>query len=225
MDSLKKQVGYASVDYIEDGMTVGLGTGSTAYYMVEKLGEKVQAGDLTVTAVTTSKRTADQARSLGIPLKDLDEVDHIDLTIDGADEIDPDFQGIKGGGGAHLLEKIVASYSDRVIWIVDQSKMVAQLGAFPLPLEVIPFGHQKLIADLKDRGYAAELRQAGGQPFITDHDNYVIDLHLEAIQDAHALATELIQLPGVVEHGLFLDMVNTVLVGEGDQVVTYQARD
>lgn len=225
MESLKKQVGYASVEYIKDGMTVGLGTGSTAYYMVEKLGQEIQQGNLNITAVTTSKKTAEQAESLGIPLKDLDEVDWIDVTIDGADEIDPEFQGIKGGGGAHLIEKIVASYSDQVIWIVDESKMVDELGAFPLPLEVIPFGHKKLCKILEQKGYQPAIRQTeAGQLFRTDNDNLVIDLHLESIQAPHALAQELSQLPGVVEHGLFLDMVDIVLVGRNGQVETLNAR-
>lgn len=225
MESLKKQVGYASVEYIKDGMTVGLGTGSTAYYMVEKLGQEIQEGNLNITAVTTSKKTAEQAESLGIPLKDLDEVDWIDVTIDGADEIDPEFQGIKGGGGAHLIEKIVASYSDQVIWIVDESKMVDELGTFPLPLEVIPFGHKKLEKILREKGYQPAIRQTeAGQLFRTDNDNLVIDLHLGSIKDPHPLAQELSQLPGVVEHGLFLDMVDIVLVGRNGQVETLNAR-
>ena len=224
MESLKKQVGYASVNYIKDGMTVGLGTGSTAYYMVEKLGQEIKKGNLNITAVTTSKKTAEQAESLGIPLKDLNEVDWIDVTIDGADEIDPQFQGIKGGGGAHLIEKIVASYSNQVIWIVDESKMVNQLGDFPLPLEVIPFGHQKLEKILQEKGYHPETRLTKeGQLFTTDNDNFIIDLHLKNITDPHALAQELSQLPGIVEHGLFLDMVDIVLVGRNGQVETLKA--
>ena len=137
-NELKSLVGKKSVEWIKDGMTVGLGTGSTVYYMVEELGRRVKDENLKITGVTTSIRTANQAKSLGIPLKSVDTVDHIDITIDGADEISSDFQGIKGGGAALLYEKIVATNSDKVMWIVDESKMVDKLGRFPLPVEVIP---------------------------------------------------------------------------------------
>ena len=140
-DELKAQTGQESVNYIKSGMIVGLGTGSTVRYMVDELGKRVQAGKLTgITGITTSSRTAKQAKALGITIKDIDEVDHIDLCIDGADEVSDDFQGIKGGGGALLWEKIVANASNKIIWIVDESKLVHQLGKFPLPIEVIPFG-------------------------------------------------------------------------------------
>lgn len=219
MEALKKKVGYASVDYIENGMVVGLGTGSTAYYMVERLGQRIQGEGLEVICVTTSKKTAEQACELGIPLRSLDEVDRIDLTIDGADEIDPNFQGIKGGGGALLVEKIVASYSDKIIWIVDESKLVPQLGAFPLAVEVIPFGHQALKNKLEQLGYRPKLREDGtGHCFKTDNDNYIIDLHLEKIEDPYALSRQLLDMPGVVEHGLFLDMADLVLVGKDGEV-------
>ena len=132
-NELKSLVGKKSVEWIKDGMTVGLGTGSTVYYMVEELGRRVKDENLKITGVTTSIRTANQAKSLGIPLKSVDTVDHIDITIDGADEISSDFQGIKGGGAALLYEKIVATNSDKVMWIVDESKMVDKLGRFPLP--------------------------------------------------------------------------------------------
>lgn len=138
-NELKSLVGKKSVEWIKDGMTVGLGTGSTVYYMVEELGRRVKDENLKITGVTTSIRTANQAKSLGIPLKSVDTVDHIDITIDGADEISSDFQGIKGGGAALLYEKIVATNSDKVMWIVDESKMVDKLGRFPLPVEVIPY--------------------------------------------------------------------------------------
>lgn len=221
MEQLKKQVGYASVDYIEDGMTVGLGTGSTAYYMVERLGEKIQAGDLNIQAVTTSQRTAAQAQALGIPLVSLNQADRIDLTIDGADEVDPQLNGIKGGGGAHLIEKMVAYHSDRVIWIVDDSKLVDQLGAFPLPVEVIPSGYVPLQDHFNREDEIAQLRlNDQGAPFTTDHGNYILDLHLGQISHPQALAQELEALPGVVEHGLFLGLCDLVLVGQAGQVKT-----
>ena len=140
-------------------------------------------------------------------------MDHIDLTIDGADEINNTFQGIKGGGAAHLWEKIVAINSDKNMWIVDSSKMVDELGAFPLPLEVIPYGSQQLLKRLEAKGYQPEFRMKDNQRVTTDSNNYVIDLHLGQIVDPHKLALELDQMTGIVEHGLFLDMVNTVIVG------------
>ena len=141
---MKEMVGKQAATYIESGMTVGLGTGSTAYYFVEEIGRRVKEEGLDIIGVTTSKRTKEQAEKLGIPLKSVDEVDFIDVTVDGADEIAPDFSGIKGGGGALLFEKIVAEQSKRIIWIVDESKMVDYLGRFPLPVEVIPYGSEQL---------------------------------------------------------------------------------
>lgn len=149
--NLKKMVGYKAAEFVKDGMIVGLGTGSTAYYMVEAIGKRVKEEGLSIVGVTTSHRTTDQARELGIPLKDIDEVDHIDVTIDGADEISDDFQGIKGGGAAHLFEKMVANLSEEIIWIVDDSKMVSKLGAFPLPVEVVKFGCGQVLKRLKKR--------------------------------------------------------------------------
>ncbi|WP_137597904.1 ribose-5-phosphate isomerase RpiA [Paucilactobacillus kaifaensis] len=224
-NELKKQVGQEAVKYIKDGMIVGLGTGSTVRYMVDALGARVQNEKLNIVGVTTSLRTTKQAQDLGITIKDIDEVDHIDLTIDGADEIDDNFQGIKGGGGAHLWEKIVATNSNKIMWIVDESKMVHQLGAFPLPVEVIPFGSQHVFDELKKRGYKPEFRLTNGNKFLTDQKNYVIDLHLERIGDPFALADELIKMVGVVEHGFFLDMVNTVIVGRESGPEILQARD
>lgn len=212
---LKEMVGKEACKHIKSGMTVGLGTGSTAYHMVAEVGRMIKEENLTITGVTTSTQTLIQARELGIPLASIDEVDHIDITIDGADEIDPNFLGIKGGGAALLYEKIVATYSDKVIWIVDESKMVPQLGKFPLPVEVIPFGSQQIFNILEKRGYRPTFRKTSDGEFLhTDSGNYIIDLHLEAITNPHALAEELIHMTGVVEHGLFLDMTNFVIVGE-----------
>src|SRR5690625_4214422 len=160
-------------------MTVGLGTGSTAYYMVEALGERIKKEGLSVTGVTTSKRTQIQAESLGIPLKDIDEVEKVDLTIDGADEIDENFQGIKGGGGALLFEKVVATYSDQVIWIVDDSKLVTHLGKFPLPVEVVPFGSKQVYRLFEEKELRPEFRETEeGTLYKTDGGHYIIDLHL-----------------------------------------------
>ncbi len=221
-NALKEQTGKESVKYIKSGMIVGLGTGSTVKYMVDELGKQVQEGKIKdIIGVTTSNRTAKQARDLGITIKDIDDVDYIDLTIDGADEISDDFQGIKGGGGALLWEKIVANASNKVMWIVDESKLVHKLGAFPLPVEVIPFGSQHVFDRLEKKGYKPTWRMDGDKKFRTDENNYIIDLHLGEIDDPKALADELIHMVGIVETGLFLNRVNDVIVGtpEGPKVL------
>ncbi|WP_062805891.1 ribose-5-phosphate isomerase RpiA [Enterococcus pernyi] len=217
--NLKQLVGIKAAEFVEDGMIVGLGTGSTAYYMVEEIGRRMREEGLKITGVTTSSGTKAQAESLGIPLKSIDEVPVVDLTIDGADEISADFQGIKGGGAALLFEKIVASYSKQTIWIVDGSKMVDQLGRFPLPVEVIPYGSQQLMRFFKEKNYQPVLRQTEtGEIVVTDSGHYIIDLHLERIEDPEKLATYLDQLVGVVEHGLFLNMVSKVVVASENGV-------
>lgn len=222
--NLKEMVGEKAAEYVKDGMVVGLGTGSTAYYMVEAIGRRVKEG-LDIVGVTTSNRTKEQAEGLGIPLKSVDEVDRIDLTIDGADEISNDFQGIKGGGAAHLFEKIVADNSDKVIWIVDDSKMVETLGAFPLPVEVIPYGSQQLFRTFEQKGYKPAFRKTeSNEKLVTDAGHYIIDLHMEVIEEPRSLATWLDSLTGVVEHGLFLDSVNTVIVGGENGVEILEAR-
>lgn len=212
--NLKEMVGKLAATYVKDGMIVGLGTGSTAFYMVEEVGRRVKEEGLNITGVTTSKETAAHAQKLGIPLKSIDEVEVVDITIDGADEISADFQGIKGGGAALLFEKIVATYSKKVIWIVDESKMVEHLGKFPLPVEVIPYGSQQLEKLFQEKNWHPILRKdVNGQIVLTDSSNYILDLHLEKISQPEKLALELSQLPGVVEHGLFLNCVQTVIVG------------
>ncbi|AZP91726.1 ribose-5-phosphate isomerase RpiA [Enterococcus mundtii] len=217
--NLKQLVGIKAAEFVEDGMIVGLGTGSTAYYMVEEIGRRMREEGLKITGVTTSSGTKAQAESLGIPLKSIDEVPVVDLTIDGADEISADFQGIKGGGAALLFEKIVASYSKQTIWIVDGSKMVDQLGRFPLPVEVIPYGSQQLMRLFKEKNYQPVLRQTEtGETVVTDSGHYIIDLHLERIEDPEKLATYLDQLVGVVEHGLFLNMVSKVVIASENGV-------
>ncbi|WP_317945586.1 ribose-5-phosphate isomerase RpiA [Carnobacterium maltaromaticum] len=222
--NLKQMVGEKAAEYVKEGMVVGLGTGSTAYYMVEAVGKMVKEG-LTITGVTTSNRTAEQAKALGIPLKSVDEVDHIDITIDGSDEISSDFQGIKGGGGALLFEKIVATYSDKVIWIVDESKMVEELGAFPLPVEVMEYGSLQLFRLFEEKGYKPVFRlNEEGQKYETDGGHLLIDLHLNEIKKPFELAEFLDGLTGVVEHGLFLDCVNTIIVGYTDGPKIIEAR-
>ncbi|ETY75205.1 ribose-5-phosphate isomerase RpiA [Lactiplantibacillus fabifermentans] len=223
-DQLKQLVGQKAVEFVKDGMYVGLGTGSTVKFMVDALGERVQKEHLNIVGVSTSERTAAQAKSLGIPMKSVDDVDHLDLTIDGADEISADFQGVKGGGAALLWEKIVAINTDKVMWIVDESKMVDQLGAFGLPVEVIPYGSKHVFDKMAARGYNPVFRKVDGEFVRTDSNNYLIDLHINPITDPHALAEDLIHMVGVVEHGLFLDMVNTVIVGHENGPEVIQAR-
>ncbi|KAF1298417.1 ribose 5-phosphate isomerase A [Enterococcus sp. JM4C] len=211
---LKQMVGIEAAKYVKDGMVVGLGTGSTAKFMVDEIGRRVNEEGLSIIGVTTSKNTEKQALELGIPLKSIDEVTAVDVTIDGADEISRDFQGIKGGGAALLFEKIVATYSKKCIWIVDESKMVEKLGAFPLPVEVMPYGSQQLFHLFEEKGYAPSFRKTEtGEMLVTDGGHYIIDLQLDVIEDPRTLGKYLDELVGVVEHGLFLDMVNLVIVG------------
>lgn len=224
-NAMKKMAAERSVDFVEDNMILGLGTGSTVVYMVEALAKRVQAEHLNLTCVCTSIRTEEQAKSLGIPVKALNDVDHIDLTIDGADEVDANFQGIKGGGAAHLFEKLVATTSTRNIWIVDQEKVVDTIGRFPLPIEVIPFGSQQVFNKMAKEGLNPEFRMtADGQHVLTDSKNYVIDLHLNQVQHPHLLASWLSEQVGVVEHGLFLDIVDQVVVGAPDGVKILTAK-
>lgn len=221
--NLKQLVGIESAKYVKDGMTVGLGTGSTAYFMVEEIGRRIKEEGLNIVGVTTSKATEKQALELGIPLKSIDEVDYVDVTIDGADEISDDFQGTKGGGAALLFEKIVATNSKENIWIVDDSKMVSHLGAFPLPVEVIPYGSEQVFKKMDAKGYNPTFRVTeSGEKLLTDSDNYIIDLHLDKIEAPKELAAWLDTLVGVVEHGLFLDITNRVIIGTSKGVKTIE---
>ena len=222
MVNLKEQVGIKAAEFVTDGMIVGLGTGSTAYYFVAELGRRIKEEGLQITAVTTSRVTYEQAEGLGIPLKAIDDVEVVDLTIDGADEVDPALNGIKGGGGALLMEKIVATNSKDCIWIVDESKQVETLGAFKLPVEVVQYGAENLFRHFEKKGYSPAYREKDGQRFVTDQVNYIIDLDLKVIQDAEALAEELDRTVGVVDHGLFLGMVSKVIVGtpEGPKIIS-----
>lgn len=220
--NLKQIAGIEAAKYVKDGMIVGLGTGSTAKYMVDEIGRRVKEEGLTITGVTTSNKTELQAKSLNIPLKSIDEVPYVDLTIDGADEISADFQGIKGGGAALLFEKIVATYSKKCIWIADDSKLVEKLGKFPLPIEVIPYGSQQLLQLFEEKGYQPTLRlNSVGKTLITDGGHNIIDLHLNEIDAPIEFGQYLDQLVGVVEHGLFLNTVSLVIVGneEGPQTI------
>ena len=220
--NMKELVGKKAAEYVESGMTVGLGTGSTAYYFVEEIGRRVKEEGLEIVGVTTSLATKKQAEALGIPLKSVDEVDYIDVTIDGADEIAPDFSGIKGGGGALLFEKIVAEQSKSVIWIVDESKMVDYLGRFPLPVEVVPYGSEQLFKRFEALGYKPTFRERDGERYLTDSKNYIIDLDVYPIKDPIAFGEKIKGMTGVVEQGLFTYMTDIVLVGTPDGVVVKQ---
>ena len=216
METLKKLAGVKAAEFVEDGMVVGLGTGSTAYYFVEEIGRRIKEEGLQITAVTTSSVTSKQAEGLGIPLKSIDEVDQVDVTVDGADEVDPQFNGIKGGGGALLMEKVVATPSKDYIWVVDESKLVQKLGAFKLPVEVVQYGAEQVFCRFAEAGYKPSFREKNGQRFITDMQNFIIDLDLGVIENPVEFGRELDHIVGVVEHGLFTQMVNKVIVaGQG----------
>ncbi|ECB9580451.1 ribose-5-phosphate isomerase RpiA [Listeria monocytogenes] len=212
----KKIAGEKAYEWIEDGMVVGLGTGSTVYYTIEKLGQMVNNG-LHITGVATSDETTKQAEKLGIPLKSLNDVTEIDVTIDGADEIDTNFQGIKGGGGALLREKMVASASLKNIWVVSEEKLVRTLGKFPLPLEVIPFGWKQIERTLAKEQIQTNLRkQSNGKVYVTNNGNYILDIVNQSFTDAEMWQEKLAQIPGVVEHGLFLDYVDLIICGKAN---------
>jgi len=223
IDKAKFVAAKRSVDFIEDGMRVGLGTGSTAAWMVRCLGELVRDEGLKIRGVPTSTRTAKLATDVGIDVVTLEEARWLDVTIDGADEFDGEMNLIKGGGGALLQEKIVATASDQMVVIADVGKQVETLGAFPLPVEVVPFGWkttkaliEELLISMDVLGRETQLRMSGNKPFVTDEGNYILDLQLGRIGNAHQMSMVLNQMPGVVENGLFIDICDVVVLGFGD---------
>lgn len=231
MDQLKRQAAARALEEVRDGMQLGLGTGSTAKHFVQLLGERVAAG-LKVIGVPTSEATRADAERCGVPLTTLDEIDHLDMTVDGADEIDPEFNLIKGGGGALLREKIVAAASDRMIVIADDTKWVPTLGRFPLPIEVVPFGLgatrraiEKAFAECGVSGQMAVRKAKGGDKdghvFVTDGGHWIVDAQLGRIVDPPHLAKALSAIPGVVEHGLFIGLASSAVLagGEGIRVI------
>jgi len=234
-DELKKQTGYKAVDdYVESGMVVGLGTGSTAYFAVERLGQKLKSGELTdILAIPTSVRTKEQAESLGIPLVTLNSHSKLDVAIDGADNIDPGFNLVKGGGGALLREKMVEMAADKFIVIVDESKMCAGLGpGFPVPVEITPFCHEhtiRAVAALPScagckpvlrMGTSSSNKVDGDEIAVTDNGNYIVDLHFtETIKDAPKMAADLKALCGVVDHGIFSGITTAVICAGANGVV------
>lgn len=221
-DALKRESARQALDYVKPGMRLGLGTGSTAAHFVDLLAEKMRGG-LRIVGVPTSEATRKQAESLGIPLTTLDETPELDLTVDGADELDASLNLIKGGGGALLREKIVASASKEMIVVADESKAVTELGRFPLPVEVVDFGleatRRAIAAVSAEAGCRGELilrKKADGHVFVTDQEHVILDGHFGRIPDPVALAKGLAQVPGVVEHGLFVGLATrAILAGSG----------
>ena len=212
------------LEFIKNGMTIGLGTGSTVSYLIKELAVKVKAG-LKITAVSTSNSTTQLASSFGIKVFDLSNVSIIDLTIDGADEVDKNLNGIKGGGGALLYEKIVAKNSKKNIWIVDSSKLVEKLGKFPLPVEVVKFGAEHLFKTLSDMNFNPQFRMKEGKRFVTDGEHFIIDLKLNVIVDAVNLDERVKKITGVVETGLFCGIADVVIAGNSDGTVSIKKRD
>jgi ribose 5-phosphate isomerase A len=210
----KKRAGFKAAEFVEDGMSVGLGTGSTAHWLVERLGERVRDEGLRVRCVPTSRRTEEQARSLGLPLVSLGEVLELDLAIDGADEIGPGLALIKGGGGALLREKLVASAARRFVVIADASKRVGVLGRFPLPVEVVPFAWELTARRVAAVTKAEALlrRDEGGEPYVTDNGNFILDCRCGEIPDPARTERGLKALAGVVESGLFVGMADLAVV-------------
>src|SRR3984893_18929087 len=232
-DAAKRAAAAKAIEiFLQDGMTIGLGSGSTSRWFVRILGDRVKAG-LRVVGVPSSKSTGELAQEVGVPLADLNDVSQLDLTIDGADEIDAKGRMIKGGGANLLWEKIVASASKKMVCIVDESKVVEQLGRFPLSIEVIPFGWRSTERHLqnlfKDEGFAdvhIDVRGDLQKPLITDSGHYLLDCHLRAIPDPESLGAKLNQIPGVVEHGLFINIATDAVIGHASghaEVMTFRA--
>jgi len=210
-NSEKKLAAEKAVEFVKDGMIVGIGTGSTVFFAIKKLGELVRNG-LNISAVSTSDSTTKLAEAEGIRLITLEKAVRPDINIDGADEADRNFNGIKGGGGALALS------SAKNIWIIDSSKNVEQLGKFPLPVEVIPFGYKRVMNIFKEMKYNPELRIKNSDTFLTDSGNYILDLHLEKIEDAGILDKEIKLITGVVETGLFINIADVIITGKNNSV-------
>jgi len=227
-DEMKEKAAQKAMDYVQSGMKIGLGTGSTAAKFVDLVGAAVANG-LSVICVPTSVATRDQAAALNIPLTTLDETPHLDLTVDGADELDEQLRLVKGGRGALLREKIVATSSDKMVVIADDSKLVETLGAFPLPIEVVQFGLKSslmmmnaLASRVGCRGDIKQRMGADGAPFITDNGNFILDCHFGRIEKPEALSGAFAQVPGVVENGLFLAIADVAIIAGEEGITTLE---
>ena len=216
-DESKRQAALRSMEYVKDGMRVGLGTGTTSKHVLELLGERVRAG-LQIVGVPTSRAAAELARQQGIELGTFAEVGELDIAIDGADEVGPELALIKGGGGALLHEKIVATAAREFVVVVGEGKVVAMLGRFPLPVEVVPFAGPLVEAKLAQMGGSPVLRSNGDEPYLTDEGNWIFDCHFGSIPNPRKTAAELRAIVGVVEHGLFLDTATRVIVADAQGV-------
>jgi ribose 5-phosphate isomerase A len=212
----KRMAGIKAADYIKDNMIVGLGTGSTVYYLIEQVGRLVKQG-LNIKTVPTSRRTSSLAKKFNIPEIAIDEVAKIDLAIDGVDEIDKHFNAIKGGGGALFREKIVSKIANKVIWIMDSSKMVDTIGTFPLPVEILSYGFTHIIRKLEVLSFNPTLRMNSDIPYMTDNNNYIVDLHLGKSFDIEYVSEKLKSISGVLETGLFLNACDKIIVGIDDE--------
>ena len=218
-DQEKEAAARSSLRFVKDGQVVGIGTGSTAAYFIKLLAEKVKAG-LHIRGIPTSIRSRDLAQSLGIPLITLDDCQQIDVTVDGADEVDPQLRLIKGGGGAMLREKIIASATKQLVIVADASKQVPVLGKFPVPVEVIRFAQALVAKRITALGADVQLRRGlDGQPFLTDENNHILDCRFGKIEDVSGLARQLSDMPGIVEHGLFIGMASMALFARGTEIV------
>lgn len=215
-DNAKKLAGEASLRHIENGMTIGLGSGSTVYWMMRKLGQYVQEG-LDVKGIASSRQTENWAKEFGVPLTNFHETQHIDTTIDGADEVDEAWNLIKGGGGALVREKVIADAADKFVVIIDESKLVSHLGDFRLPVEILPFGWEVTAERIAGLGGVSALRQGADGAFVSDNGNYIVDCDFGAINDPKLLHQHLKQLTGVVETGLFVSMADDVIAGYADE--------
>ncbi|WP_261134373.1 ribose-5-phosphate isomerase RpiA [Bacillus sp. Marseille-Q3570] len=215
----KRKAAEEAVKKLKNGMTVGLGSGSTVEWMLKKLGEEVGKG-LQITGITTSKKTEHLARKYGIPLTSLSKTTHVDIAIDGADEVDPDLNLLKGGGGALVREKIVASLAEQLIIIVDSSKMVSRLGYAPLPVEVVPFGWEATVRKIEEFGGRPSLRRTDGQVFVSDNGNYILDCRFDQIEQPALFHEKLKQLTGVVDTGLFPAMADQVIISRDGKIET-----
>ncbi len=218
----KQMAGYEAATYVKDGMIVGIGTGSTAHFLIEKLGQRVNEEGLNIKCVSTSIESTEYAESLGIPLLDTNDALELDICIDGVDEVDPEFNGIKGGGGALFREKVVAMSAKYNIWICDDSKLVKQIGAFGLPVEVATFGYKHVVRKLEDAGFVPKLRMKNGNIYMTNNHNYILDTNYDNTRfgtDYKAMERFLKGMLGIVETGFFLDIAD-LIISAGSEKIT-----